>query len=40
VDLVSHGRILTAGTPWVAVVIPDGALSAHREVTGYSGGKE
>ena len=40
VDLVSHGRIVMAGTPWVVVVIPDGALGAHREVTGYSGGKE
>jgi Glycosyl hydrolase family 9/Cellulase N-terminal ig-like domain len=39
-ELVSHGRIVTTGTPWVIVVIPDGVLSAHREVTGYSGVKE
>jgi hypothetical protein len=40
IELVSHGRVVTTGTPWVVVVIPDGALSAHREVTGSSGTKE
>jgi hypothetical protein len=40
VDLVSHAQIVTASTPWVVVVIPDGVLSAHQEVTGYSGFKE
>jgi hypothetical protein len=32
--LISHADILASGTPWVIVVIPDGSLSAHREVTG------
>ena len=36
VELTSIGRILTPGTPWVIVVIPDGALNEHREVTGVS----
>ena len=36
-ELVMHAHILTASTPWVLVVIPDGSLSAHREVTGISG---
>jgi hypothetical protein len=39
-ELVRHGRIVATGTPWVVVVIPDGVLSAHQEVTGYSGAKE
>jgi len=32
-ELVSRGPIVATGTPWVIVVIPDGVLSAHREVT-------
>jgi hypothetical protein len=36
-ELVIHADILSSGTPWVIVVIPDGTLSAHREVTGISG---
>ena len=36
-ELVMHAHILTSTTPWVLVVIPDGSLSAHREVTGISG---
>src|SRR4029077_17589577 len=32
-ELVSRGRIIATGTPWVIVVIPDGVLSAHREIT-------
>jgi hypothetical protein len=36
-ELVSHADILNSGTPWVIVVIPDGSLSAHREVTGING---
>jgi len=36
-DLVSHANIIASGTPWVIVVIPDGVLSAHREVTGING---
>jgi hypothetical protein len=37
VELVRHAQILASGTPWVIVVIPDGSLSAHREVTGIGG---
>jgi hypothetical protein len=36
-ELVSHADILSSGTPWVIVVIPDGSLSAHREFTGING---
>jgi len=39
-ELVSRGRIVATGTPWVIVVIPDGVLSAHREVTGIAGVKK
>jgi hypothetical protein len=33
-EILQEGRILTSGTPWVIVVIPDGALNLHRELTG------
>ncbi len=36
-DLVREGQIVNPGTPWVIVVIPDGALNLHREVTGVDG---
>jgi hypothetical protein len=36
-ELVGHAHILASGTPWVIVVIPDGSLSTHREVTGING---
>jgi hypothetical protein len=36
-ELVRHADILTSGTPWVIVVIPDGSLNAHREITGVNG---
>jgi hypothetical protein len=36
-ELVRHAHILASRTPWVIVVIPDGSLSAHREVTGTNG---
>ncbi len=36
-DLVREGRIVNPGTPWVIVVIPDGALNLHQEVTGVDG---
>jgi hypothetical protein len=39
-ELVMHGRFHTSRTPWVIVVIPDGSLSAHREVTGISGSQK
>jgi Glycosyl hydrolase family 9/Cellulase N-terminal ig-like domain len=32
--LVRHAHILESETPWVIVVIPDGLLNEHREVTG------
>jgi len=35
-ELVREGRVLDPNTPWVIVVIPDGILSAHQEVTGTS----
>jgi hypothetical protein len=36
-ELVRHAHIDASGTPWIIVVIPDGSLSAHREVTGING---
>jgi len=36
-EVVKHAEILAAGTPWVIVVIPDGVLNEHREVTGING---
>jgi glycosyl hydrolase family 9/cellulase-like Ig domain-containing protein len=39
-ELLSRGRIIATGTPWVIVVIPDGVLSAHREITGIGGVRE
>ncbi len=33
-DLVWHAHSISAKTPWVAVVIPDGSLSERREITG------
>jgi hypothetical protein len=34
-----HARVIDAGSPWVAVVLPDGSLSQHRELTGVAGAK-
>jgi hypothetical protein len=31
---VWHAHVLSADTPWVAVVIPDDALAQRREITG------
>ena len=36
-DSVREGQIVNPGTPWVIVVIPDGALNLHQEVTGVDG---
>jgi hypothetical protein len=33
-DIIRTGRILAPGTPWVIVVIPDGQLNEHQEITG------
>jgi Glycosyl hydrolase family 9/Cellulase N-terminal ig-like domain len=33
-DLVRDARVENAETPWVVVVIPDGVLNEHQEVTG------
>jgi hypothetical protein len=33
-QVVWHARVLSADTPWVAVVIPDDSLAERREVTG------
>ena len=35
-ELTSTARITNPGTPWVIVIIPDGLLNEHREVTGSS----
>ena len=34
IELVRHGHIITSGVPWVIVVIPDGSLNEHRELSG------
>jgi hypothetical protein len=33
-EVIWHADVVSAETPWVAVVIPDGSLSDHREITG------
>jgi Glycosyl hydrolase family 9/Cellulase N-terminal ig-like domain len=33
-DLNRTGKIIAPGTPWVVVVIPDGKLNEHQEITG------
>lgn len=33
-ELVREGNVIDASTPWVVVVIPDGILNEHQEVTG------
>jgi hypothetical protein len=33
-EVVWHAHVNSAKTPWVAVVVPDGTLSQHREITG------
>ncbi|MGC1414400.1 MAG: glycoside hydrolase family 9 protein [Candidatus Acidiferrum sp.] len=37
IQLVKRGHVLTPGIPWVIVVIPDGNLNEHRELTGVTG---
>jgi Glycosyl hydrolase family 9/Cellulase N-terminal ig-like domain len=34
VDLVREGNVVDGSTPWVVVVIPDGTLNEHQEVSG------
>ncbi len=34
VELSRTGKIIAPGTPWVVVVIPDGMLNEHQEITG------
>ena len=34
VDFSRTGKIIATGTPWVVVVIPDGILNEHQEITG------
>jgi hypothetical protein len=36
-ELLIRARVLASATPWVIVVIPDGFLSAHREIAGING---
>ena len=38
-EAVWHAHLVSPQTPWVAVVIPDGALNERREVTGSEIGK-
>jgi len=33
-DLIRVGRIIVPGTPWVVVVISDGHLNEHQEISG------
>jgi hypothetical protein len=33
-EAVWHAHVLSADTPWIAVVIPDGSLAHRREITG------
>lgn len=33
-ELVLHAHIISTDTPWVAVVIPDGSVDLHREISG------
>lgn len=34
VELIRDARVVSSETPWVVVVIPDGVLNEHQEVTG------
>ena len=36
-EVIWHARVSSPDTPWVAVIIPDGALNARRELTGIPG---
>ena len=40
VELAREGHIMDLDTPWVIVVIPDGILNAHQEVTGVSASRK
>src|SRR5271165_3120340 len=33
-ELIWHADVVSAETPWVAILIPDGSLSERREITG------
>ena len=37
-DLVRESRAVNAATPWIVVVIPDGVLNQHQEISGMSKG--
>jgi hypothetical protein len=34
-----HARVIDPATPWVAVLLPDGQLNQHQELTGIAGRK-
>jgi Glycosyl hydrolase family 9/Cellulase N-terminal ig-like domain len=36
-EIICHAHIMSPDTPWVAVVIPDGNIDLHRELTGIAG---
>jgi len=38
--LAREGQIMDPDTPWVIVVIPDGILNAHQELTGVSASRK
>jgi hypothetical protein len=40
VELAREGQIMDPDTPWVIVVIPDGILNAHQELTGVSASRK
>jgi len=35
-EIVWHAHIISADTPWIAVIFPDGVLSDRRELTGFA----
>lgn len=39
-EIVWHAHVLSPDTPWVAVIVPDDALNARREVTGVVAAKK
>ena len=39
-EFVLHAHIISPDTPWVAVVIPDGCVDLHREISGIAGAQQ
>jgi len=38
-EIIWHARVIDPASPWVAVVLQDGSISQHRELTGVAGAK-